>query len=230
MKIKNLVTVLLVTIVLASCAPTTTPVPTISSIFSSPVPTLTITVLSPTPKPATETPAPTTTVEIKNYEPQTVQVSGKVNLEEFTDVDILVQEGFYIRKWSNMTTVNNETIAIVDISENSAIGKLFFVYSMVGSSGLKDRRVDQWNLDEIWYGGLNAMPFKGENDVVANTGNNPSDFLKFNNAFEGVLNGKLGNQMVAFALSGGTNTSLLPKFPGIPYPVLFTYRLDWNTK
>ena len=235
MKIKNIVTALLVAILLASCTPKTPSVPTITSIVSSPVsspaPTSTITVPSPTPKPATETPVPKPTIEIKDYEPQTVTVSGKINFEESTDVSVLVKEGFYIRKWSKFTLPNGEVIALVDISENLTVGKIFLAYSMTGSSSRQGIKAETAFLSEFWNKGIALTPLlQGENNITAFTGNKPEEFLLFNNAFDGILEGKLGNQMIAFALSGGTDTSLLPRYPGIPLPVFFTYRVDFGTK
>jgi len=211
----------------ASSTPTTVSAPANLEPTSTKTPTK-----APTKAPTkTPTTAPTAipTKEIENYEPQTVECAGSVDFGISTDTNVEVGEG-QIRKWSTFTLVNGEKVALVDIYENNQAGAMFYIFSATGSAGLKGRQADIGDLNQLWEGSMATLPFKGENQITILTGNKPEEYLLFSNPFLNILHGKLANQMIAFAKSGCSDTSLLPKFKGIPYPVLFSYRINYPTE
>jgi len=158
-----------------------------------------------------------------------VECAGSVDFGISTDTNVEVGKG-QIRKWSTFTLANGEKVALVDIYENNQVGAMFYIISAVGSSTFKDRQADMGDLNQLWNGTLAILPFQGENQITILTGNKPEEYLLFNNPFLDILHGKLANQMIAFAKSDCSDTSLLPKFKGIPYPVLFSYRINYPTE
>ena len=213
----------------ASSTPTTVSAPANLEPSATKEPTSTKTPTKAPTKTPTTAPTAIPTKEIENYEPQTVEVAGKVDFGISTDTNVEVGEG-QIRKWSTFTLANGEKVALVDIYENNQVGAMFYIISAVGSSTFKDRQADMGDLNQLWNGTLATLPFQGENQITILTGNKPEEYLLFDNPFLDILHGKLANQMIAFAKSGCSDTSLLPKFKGIPYPVLFSYRINYPTE
>lgn len=195
------------------------PSPPTATILPTSISTSTLTIT------ATKTIEPTP--EIKEHGEMLVEFEGMVDFNISKKVNIEIEDGFFIRRWTPVTLENDEIVAVVTFQENPKLESLFTLISSTGSSSLNRQLTDQ-EIDEIYLMGLKAgsLDTLGTLKTIFFTGNTSEQILLYKNPFEGILEGNLADRMITFAET--LDVSVLPIFNDIPYPIVFSYRIGWS--
>ncbi len=166
------------------------------------------------------------TQEIKDYPNTMIDFNASVDFGIKNTVNVELAPKLHIRRWTPGTTVNGEMIAIPTVIELTG-DSIFYLLSMIGSHlGQHDWQMRDDVIDKIW-GFLDESPYShGQQNLSFATGDMSSSLLTDNNPLRNYLDGDVANRMIAFAKSGGTDTTVLIRVKGIPYPVAFTFRIN----
>ncbi|MCE9646834.1 MAG: hypothetical protein K8S20_12610 [Chloroflexi bacterium] len=237
MKIKNVVTLLVICTIVISCSPMVSSAsPTLTEVpfTTSTVPVITNT---PTQIPPTPTDTPLPTPEINSYEPTMIdfECTAEFSFDKIQKSDVLLSKNVHMSRWIPCTLPDGKVIAINMLVEDWNQAVVYFTFSGTGSSGIKGESFGDggtktstevgWGIAGMEESILDIYKIDGKRVRIKNTTGNMSGSLLLDyDAFKEVLTGELADRMITFAES--SNTSVLPTFPGLPYPLALIYRTE----